>query len=156
VKTSNPVIRPVTEKDFSEIIRIVEDISAAAPEKKAQFNWDRFQIREELLKASSWVLVDGDSVNAFACARETADFLEITVLATALMFRNQGMQSRLLSSVVAEAKKKKKNVLLEVHEENLSAINFYRKLGFKELPSRKSYYTDGKNALVFIYEVEVT
>lgn len=153
MKSNNPTIRPVAESDFPEIISIVEEISDLSPEKKAQFNWDRFQIRDELKKSSAWVSEDGSKVKAFVCIRETADFFEITVLATAVVARNQGHQSTLMGRVIDEASLKKKNVLLEVHEENLSAINFYRKCGFSELPSRKNYYSDGKAALVFIYRV---
>jgi len=156
VKINNSIVRPAYETDFPEIIRLVEEIAEAAPERRAQFNWDRLQIRDELQKASTWVNVSADAVHAFVCMRELADFFEITVLATRQMSRKQGLQSQLMEQVVSEARRLKKNVLLEVHEENLSAINFYRKQGFAELPSRKNYYSDGKSALVFIYRVEVT
>lgn len=156
VKPSNPVIRSATENDYSAIIQIVEEISVQAPEKKSQFNWDRFQIGDELQKSATWVVSRGEVVEAFLCAREAPDFFEITVLATALQVRKQGLQSQLMKTVLLEATGKNKNVLLEVHEENLSAINFYRKLGFAELPKRKNYYSDGKSALVFIYQGKET
>lgn len=156
MKTSNVVVRVVTASDHADIIRIVEDIALQFPERKAQFNWGRSQIHDELFKSISWAATDHEGVKAFLCARETADFLEITVLATATPHRNQGLQSLLIQRIFTEAAKKKKNVLLEVHEDNLSAINFYRKCGFSELPVRKNYYRDGKNALVFIYRVLVT
>jgi ribosomal protein S18 acetylase RimI-like enzyme len=156
VKINNSVIRAAAEADFPEIIRLVEEISFTAPEKRAQFNWDRFQIRDELHKAHTWVIEGSEALLAFVCVREAPDFFEITVLATRPVSRNQGHQSQLMRQVLNVAKSKKKNVLLEVHEENLSAINFYRKHGFAELPSRKNYYSDGKSALVFIYRAEVT
>ncbi len=155
MKINNLITRQATENDFSEIIRIVEEISKASPEKKFQFNWDRFQIRDELLKSKSWVAADGVSIKAFLCIRESFDFFEVTVLATDASSRNQGHQSGLMEALLGEARREKKNVLLEVHEENLSAINFYRKHGFVELPMRKNYYGDGKSALVFIYRVQV-
>lgn len=156
MKTNNVIVRNVTVNDHADIIRIVEEISIQFPDKKAQFNWDRFQIRDELLKSIAWAAADEDGLKAFLCARETADFLEITVLATATSHRNQGLQSKLIQRIFNEAVEKNKNVLLEVHEENLSAISFYRKCGFSELPLRKNYYRDGKSALVFIYRVSVS
>lgn len=153
MKTSSVVVRPAAESDFSEIVRIVEEISVKAPEKKAQFNWDRFQIRDELIKANTWVAADSHSVKSFLCCRETPDFLEITVLATAIADRKLGYQSALVKALLNEGRLKHKKVLLEVHEENLSAIKFYRKHGFVELPSRKNYYSDGKSALVFVFGI---
>ena len=39
------------------------------------------------------------------------------------------------------------SVFLEVKESNFSAISLYNKLGFIKQSVRKSYYTDGSNAL---------
>ncbi len=39
---------------------------------------------------------------------------------------------------------------LEVKINNIGAINFYRKNGFKELGVRKGYYKDGTDALIMV------
>jgi ribosomal-protein-alanine N-acetyltransferase len=141
-------VRDATEQDQNSIIKIVESIHLLNPSMRPQFNWDRFQIRDELRRAQTLVYSQNE-VTAFLCYRETADFFEITVLATSPETRKQGQQTALIKALTDVSRQKNKSILLEVHEENLSAINFYRKQGFVELPARKNYYTDGKSALVF-------
>jgi ribosomal-protein-alanine N-acetyltransferase len=43
---------------------------------------------------------------------------------------------------------------LEVRESNHAAINLYKKHGFKILYIRKSYYSNGENALVMVKKNE--
>ena len=40
------------------------------------------------------------------------------------------------------------DIFLEVRPSNFSAVNFYKKLGFIELKRRRSYYSDGEDAIV--------
>jgi ribosomal-protein-alanine N-acetyltransferase len=152
-KINKMPVHSATEENHPDIIKLVKSIALQSPDKRAQFNWDRFQIRDELKKANCLVYNDG-GIKSFLCFRETDDFLEITVLATAPDARNRGYQSAVMNEFKNLAFQKNKNILLEVHEENEGAIRFYRKLGFVELPARKNYYTDGKSALVFKMSVE--
>ena len=46
--------------------------------------------------------------------------------------------------------KEEKSILLEVNENNFSAIKLYRKNNFKEISVRKNYYGTGQNALIMI------
>lgn len=46
------------------------------------------------------------------------------------------------------------SVSLEVRESNKRAITLYEKYGFVYSHSRKNYYKDGENALVYILEVK--
>ena len=69
-------------------------------------------------------------------------------------FRRRGVGSALLKEVLTSMKKRGiLTVKLEVNENNVSAINFYKKHGFKFLKKIKKYYEDGFNALLFYKNV---
>ena len=142
------IVRNAENFDFSDVIILVEHMRRKNLQPQAQFNWDEVLIAEELKMAQTLVAIQKSSLNAFLCYRELPDFIEITVLATSVEFRNQGLQTALMGELFKIARTKNKYILLEVHEENLGAINFYKRLGFRLLSTRKSYYADGKAALV--------
>ena len=82
---------------------------------------------------------------------ETADLEDIVVKN---QFRKQGVASELLK--MAESQLKESGVckiFLEVRASNQTAINFYSKKGFEQISTRKSYYSDGENALVMLKEI---
>ena len=43
---------------------------------------------------------------------------------------------------------------LEVREDNVRAINLYKKHGFKDIYLRKDYYGKGENALILVREMD--
>ena len=47
-----------------------------------------------------------------------------------------------------------RRILLEVMQENLSAIRLYEKMGFKVVGDRKYYYTKGQHAICFNLELK--
>ena len=71
-------------------------------------------------------------------ALDTADILNIGIDAD---FKRQGYGTGLLNHLIEELKKKDiGEILLEVRAGNKSAIQFYKKQGFKEIYVRKNYY----------------
>ncbi len=54
--------------------------------------------------------------------------------------RRQGIGSLLLKKVIDD--NKNKVIMLEVKEDNVSAIKLYEKFGFKKISERKKYYKD--------------
>ena len=79
-------------------------------------------------------------------AGNTADILNIGIDSD---FKRQGYGTGLLNHLIEELKKKDiGEILLEVRAGNKSAIQFYKKQGFKEISVRKNYYTkNSKNQL---------
>ena len=74
-------------------------------------------------------------------------------------FQNRGIGNRLLVNSMSalfdnekyeNRTKEEKSILLEVNENNFSAIKLYRKNNFKEISVRKNYYGTGQNALIMI------
>ena len=53
--------------------------------------------------------------------------------------RRKGIGEKLLEFLISE-NKDKKNITLEVNSQNEPAINLYKKLGFKQVGTRKEYY----------------
>ena len=69
---------------------------------------------------------------------ERAEILDIVIDCN---FRNKGYGNILLNNCVDDIKKSNCiNITLEVSENNLAAINLYKKNGFKILAVRKNYY----------------
>lgn len=71
------------------------------------------------------------------------EILRIGVLAT---YRCQGIGKELLDFLDRIANKR--DIFLEVHEENQSGIELYKKKGFIKITVRRRYYPDGKDAIL--------
>ena len=64
-------------------------------------------------------------------------------------YRNNGVASYLMNYMIEEGKKKKiVNITLEVREDNINAINLYKKYGFIEKAIRSNYYGDCNGILM--------
>ena len=71
-------------------------------------------------------------------AGDTADILNIGIDQG---FKRQGYGTALLNHLIKELRKRHiVEILLEVRAGNQSAIQFYKKQGFKEISVRKNYY----------------
>ena len=54
--------------------------------------------------------------------------------------------------LINEIKKSRMEIFLEVRENNITAIEFYKKNGFKEAGKRKNYYRDtGEAAIIMVF-----
>lgn len=80
--------------------------------------------------------------------------VNITNLAVQEKYKRLGNATFLINFMKQFSKQKKvKKVWLEVNENNLPAINLYKKSGFKTDYIRKSYYSNGENALIMSFEL---
>ena len=62
--------------------------------------------------------------------------------------RGRGIGDKLLNYLIEKYKDSDiKNITLEVKEDNIIAINLYKKYGFKKVSTREKYY-DGINGLL--------
>lgn len=69
-------------------------------------------------------------------------------------YQHQGFGQRLFDYVMGEAQTELvKCVTLEVRENNLKGLNFYKKNGFNPISVRKHYYKNGDNAIVMMKEL---
>lgn len=102
---------------------------------------------------SAWLVEASKAVCAFVVTMDTGDDVEILTVATSPEFQRQGLAKQLLLEIDGDFNPAtEKRWLLEVAEDNYSAIHFYSSLGFSQIGIRKNYYKkfDGtrKNALI--------
>lgn len=76
------------------------------------------------------------------------DDVEITNIVTKKSERKKGIGKLLLDKLIEIAFSLKKDISLEVNEENETAINLYKKAGFEEVGIRKKYYNGKNNAII--------
>lgn len=61
-------------------------------------------------------------------------------------YRKQNIGTKLLNEI--DKLNLNRKIILEVNENNTTAINFYKKNGFKQISIRKNYYKNGDNAII--------
>jgi len=130
----------MTPQDLEEVFRInQENFTTDA--------WSRFAFEKEFQNKFSkkFVLELKGKVVGYIIYWVVGDEATIMTFAIDKEHQGKGLGEFLLkeSLKVIEAKR----ILLDVRKSNIRAINLYRKLGFKLVSERKSYYSDGENAL---------
>lgn len=78
---------------------------------------------------------------AFIQYEDIYDRFELDNIYVLKEYRNKGIASILMNHMINEGKMKKIiNITLEVREDNVNAINLYKKFGFIEKAIRNNYY----------------
>ena len=91
-------------------------------------------------------------VGVITCSKGLDD-ADIEGVVSRTDYRGKGIATALISQLISHLKSQNiDRILLEVRENNLPAINLYKKMGFETISVRKGYYADGENALVMIKE----
>lgn len=96
---------------------------------------------------------DGDKLVGFVHVLKTFECLEIINIVVDLEYRRKGIAISLINYVI-DFYDDLEYILLEVNENNESAINLYKKLGFNVINIRKKYYGND-DALIMRKEVNV-
>lgn len=87
----------------------------------------------------------------FISYSEYYDRIEIDYIFVDLSYRRCGFASKMLEFLIKNSKSKKiDNITLEVSENNMAAINLYKKFGFLDGATRENYYGHGENAILMI------
>lgn len=116
--------------------------------------WNYNILEQEIKSANSHYLVakKGKEIVGFAGIKvvlENADIMNIVVKQN---YRNQGIGSSLLEKILSLSKNLNiSHICLEVSQDNLYAINLYKKFGFTEIGFRKNYYINNstkKNGII--------
>ncbi len=98
-----------------------------------------------------YVVAESDEIIGYAglfspLAGEVADIQTMTVVKSE---QGKGIGKALLKLLVIEAlRREAPDVLLEVREDNASAIGLYLSVGFEEISRRKNYYAPGIHAII--------
>lgn len=114
-------------------------------------------IKQELLNPNRvyLVAVGNDGVVAgYVGANITPDFAEIMKIGVSENFQRQGIAKAMFKSLVQTIKQKNMHTItLEVDHQNFNAISLYENLGFKQISTRKKYYKNGNDALIFVLTI---
>lgn len=93
----------------------------------------------------TFLIIDNNDLIGFIHIQDLIDEVDIIDIIIDVKYRNKGYASKLLEYVINYANGKK--ILLEVNENNTSAINLYKKYSFVEINRRKGYY-NGQDAII--------
>ena len=92
--------------------------------------------------------VEKDKIIGFLLYSLIYDRIEIEQFEVITKERRKGIGDKLLDYLIEKYKEKDiKNITLEVKEDNIAAINLYKKYGFKKVSTREKYY-DGINGIL--------
>ena len=98
-----------------------------------------------------YVVAEGEEIVGYAglfspLIGEVADIQTMTVVKSE---QGKGIGKALLKLLLIEAlRREAPDVLLEVREDNASAIGLYKSAGFEEISRRKNYYAPGIHAII--------
>lgn len=92
--------------------------------------------------------VENDKIICFLLYSLIYDRIEIEQFEVITKERRKGIGDKLLKYLIEKYQDTDiKNITLEVKEDNIVAINLYKKYGFKKVSTREKYY-DGINGLL--------
>lgn len=113
--------------------------------------WKPNILKSELESENSKYIVakEDDDIVGFAGIWISPDDVEITNIVTKKTERKKGIGSLLLEKLIEMAKEtKRKNISLEVNENNIIARCLYEKHDFEVVGIRKKYYHGKDNAII--------
>ena len=118
-------------------------------------NWTKSDFLAELNNVHYYPFVSimDNVITGFCSAIIVENEMQITSVRVKANYRNKKIATKMLFYLFDIACKK--NVLsciLEVRENNIPAINLYKKFGFKKVGVRKKYYANTYDALIFSIE----
>ncbi len=145
--TERVTLRTLGPEDLDELCRL-ENLCFSDP-------WSRESLGEELTNPLAVYTALGreNALLGYLGTRRVLDEWEIVNVAVDPAFRREHLGSRLLETVLAEARESGvKQIFLEVREHNAPAIGLYEKYGFRPIARRKNYYDHPvENAIVMAW-----
>lgn len=133
--------RYMTEADFPRVLRI----------ERASFNcpWPESLFRHSLRERSTVAVVAYDDIEAMPFTvgyvfYKIGQFIEITNLAVAPVFRRQRVGSTMVTRLITKFVDRpgKQGIRVQVRETNLAAQMFLRSLGFRAISTFSNFYSD--------------
>lgn len=134
-------ITKATDKDI-DTLKAIELECFGSPEENFKFVLNN----DNYLYLIAWLNDKAVGYIGVSISFEESDLLYICI---SKEYRNKGYAILLYNKMVDILKQKGVNtILLEVNQNNTSAINLYKKLGFNELTLRQNYY--GQDAAIIM------
>lgn len=136
----------ISKMTIQDLDTIKEDL-----EKNFDNFWTYGILKSEIDNINSIYIVSKQSeeIVGFAGILVIEDTADIMNIVTKKNKRGLGIASKMLESLINLAKSKNcSNLTLEVNENNLPAINLYKKFHFKKIGLRKRYYNNKYDAII--------
>lgn len=143
----------IREWQYRDIMRISEIERESFPKEPWSFQMLASSFESE---AFSGILAeDGGEIIGYAGITVADDTADIDNIAVTELYRNSGVGTALIKSLISLAEKKGvKKLFLEVRVSNSVAMRLYLKNGFVGVYARTRYYSDGEDCLVMAREIE--
>ena len=136
------ILRKGRESDLKNVLEI-EVMAYKNP------YWSQNMIFEVLANKTDkrlWIYEVDNNVIGFIIDMEHKYEISVLNIAIHKCFQGMGHGLKMLKKYI-KSFPGKYSIYLEVNENNIKAINMYTKLNFERLSIRKSYYTDGGDAI---------
>ena len=92
----------------------------------------------------------GDKTVSYVGAETVLDECNIGNIVTDKEYRGRGLATKLMTALISELKKRGiAKVFLEVESDNSNAVSLYEKAGFVQYNTRKDYYGEGRDAMLY-------
>lgn len=130
-----------------------ENLLEVAEMEKEIFHNTAFSIKqlEEMEKIERYrflIIKVEEKTAGYVILYDSVDVWEIMKIAVKKEHRRKGIGKELLKYISSLIQMP---IMLEVRENNIRAIEFYKKNGFEEIATRKNYYTDtGEAAYIMV------
>ncbi len=136
------MIRRAQPSDCAALVSL-ERAAAAHP-------WSEEAIATTLLLPTTRAWIAGDPPHGYLLAATAADQGEVLILGVRPDRRREGVGRALLGACTAAWQNSGVgSAFLEVRTDNQAAIRLYETTGWTLLSTRKAYYSDGTDALVY-------
>lgn len=147
IKPTNIFFKAIEKRDLDFVLTI---------EKSCYENpWSSNKFLDTLSNPNSYSqgLMTDDGLIGYAFFNLAVDSADLLNLAIHPNYQQQGFARLLMKKSFSKLTKLGVNCLyLEVRESNHRAINFYHKVGFKQISIRKKYYSNGENAKIMHFD----
>ena len=138
---------PVREMKVDDLPQVLEIQKALAFQ-----DWNERQFCAEIAAGYALCVVyeDGAHILGYAIFHLMGPDSELLSIATSASEQHRGIGTSLLQAGLERLDfEKGDKMFLEVREGNANARRFYEKHGFAAYASRKNYYADGENAVLY-------
>jgi ribosomal-protein-alanine N-acetyltransferase len=136
----------------------VDDVAALERDALGRDAWSVRLLAEGVsgrVPTALYLVATSPAVVGYAATSISADVAELQRIAVAAPHRRTGVATALLRRVEHEARRRyAERLLLEVRDDNSTALAFYARRGFTEIDRRPRYYADGTTAIVLARDLD--
>jgi len=138
------------ESNMYEIVKMKKEqlcqVEEISKEEFQNTTWSNKQFEKEI--ENSFVCIFETKIVGFLCLQLAGDDMTILNIAVSNNFKRKKIATRFLQQAKEIAKENNIiNIFLEVETNNIPALSFYKKNGFKVLRTRNNYYKDGTSCV---------